>query len=217
MRPPLPAGLLDAPFSEADAEAFRAAADTPEAMAAFVDFTFARLLTRDHRSVFWGDRLLSLDKSAGFLEEPSFRAAYAAIRGAHQYDQYDTPFTIAWRLHTLVWAARAGLALPQGDFVECGTFQGDMAWMIHQTTDFARSGRRFFLFDSFDGFDPRNTSDADFPDLTGYVAFANQYYQRPDLYESVVRRVAPHPEVVVTKGFLPEALEGVAPARIAFL
>src|ERR1041384_1377354 len=101
----------------------------PAMRAAFFDRLVAGLLPQDHNRIFWGDRLLSLGKSMGFLDDPVFAAAYAKIRGSHQYDQYDSPHTIAWRLHTLVWAARNGLML-DGDFVECGVFKGDFAWVV---------------------------------------------------------------------------------------
>jgi hypothetical protein len=72
------------------------------------DQSIKSVLSPHHRSLFWGDRMLTIDKSAGFLSDPQFREAYDAIRGSHEYDQYDSPFTIAWRLHTLIWAAKCG-------------------------------------------------------------------------------------------------------------
>lgn len=35
-----------------------------------------------------GDRLLTLDKAAHFLDDEPFRKAFEAIRGLHQYDSY---------------------------------------------------------------------------------------------------------------------------------
>ena len=78
-------------------------------------------LSTHHSSVFWGDRLLTLDKSCSFLEKLEFKNAYKKIHGNHKYDQYKGPHTVAWRLHTLCWAAQEALSLP-GDFMECGTF-----------------------------------------------------------------------------------------------
>ena len=66
-------------------------------------------LARVHRTVSWGDRLLTLDKVCGFRREPEFARAMQDIRGSHPYDQYDGPDGIAWRLNTLVWAARCAL------------------------------------------------------------------------------------------------------------
>jgi O-methyltransferase len=189
-----------------------------EPMARFIDFTILKLMRRDHRSVFWGDRLVTLDKVMGFFEDPAFAAAYAKIAGAHVYDQYRTPHSIAWRLHTLVWAARQALALPAGDFVECGVFQGDMADVICNATDIGTSGRRMMLYDSFEGFHPELSSDADFPAVPGYIEQANAYYKRPGLYEGVAERFAARPWTHVVKGFLPESFAlAPPPDRIAFL
>src|SRR5262249_41117937 len=88
-------------------------------------------LANHHLSVLWGEKLLTLDKSMGFRENPTFRASFDAIRGSHIYDEYDGPDTIIWRLNTLCWAAARGLHVG-GDFVECGVFKGDMAWVVTQ-------------------------------------------------------------------------------------
>src|SRR5882757_8516475 len=58
-------------------------------MAPFIDFVMRRLLPRYHHTVFWGDRMLTLDKSMGFLDDPQFRPIWERVRGAHTYDQYD--------------------------------------------------------------------------------------------------------------------------------
>ena len=64
--------LLRPPFDADKAAIFREALATPEPMAAFIDFVIAHLLPRDHKSVFWGDRMLTIDKAAGFMNEPAF-------------------------------------------------------------------------------------------------------------------------------------------------
>ena len=120
-----------------------------EDTAKLIDYIIAELIKPAHHTVFWGDRLLTLDKSAGFLSDTLFRNAYDAIRGAHQYDQYVSPQTISWRLHTLVWAAKCGLNL-EGDFIECGVFRGDMSWIISQTVDFAAQGKQFYMIPTTD-------------------------------------------------------------------
>jgi hypothetical protein len=172
-------------------------------------------LAHDHRSVSWGDRLLTLDKSAGFKEEPAFAQAFAALRGSHQYDQYNGPDSIAWRLNTLVWAGRHALRTG-GDFSECGTFKGDMAWVMLQTLGAERIPR-FWLFDSFEGFSPEYSSPEDFPESQGFLDFANGFYRQPGLYEYVRERFAPFTNVTVIKGFLPGALDAATPERIGFL
>jgi uncharacterized protein YoxC len=59
-----------------------------------------------HRGSFWGDRLLTLDKSASFRDDPAFRRAIATTNSSTGMNQYASPDGITWRFHTLVWAAR---------------------------------------------------------------------------------------------------------------
>tara|TARA_R110002074_G_scaffold274885_1_gene446439 strand:+ start:3494 stop:5098 length:1605 start_codon:yes stop_codon:yes gene_type:complete len=169
-----------------------------------------------HISSFWGDRLLTLDKSAGFFDEERFAKAFDAFPKDHPYDQYMGGGSIAWRLHTLVWAAQLGLAI-DGDFVECGTFRGDMAAFISACCDLSAVNKTFYLFDSFEGFSPRLSSQDDFPDNPKFLEYTNQFYKKEGLYESVVARFAPHPNVKVIGGFLPETLDGASPEKISFL
>ena len=117
----------------------------------------------------------------------------------------------------MVWAARAALALPAGDFVECGVFQGDMAWMVGAATNFAATGRQFHLYDSFQGFDPSQTTEADFPDLPGFLDFANNIYNKDGLWEGVQARFSGLGHFHLHKGFLPGTLarDGY-PDRIAY-
>ena len=188
----------------------------PAARAAFFDRLVAGLLPMDHNRIFWGDRLLSLGKSMGFLDESPFAAAYARIRGSHQYDQYDSPHTIAWRLNTLVWAARNGLML-EGDFVECGVFKGDFAWVLVQCTDFESSFKTFYLYDTFAGFAPAHSSPEDFPDTPGFLDFADRIYKDPAIYREVVGKFRDSANVRIVRGVLPDVLADAAPEKIAFL
>ena len=168
-----------------------------------------------HLSVSWGDKLLTLDKSAGFMEQEAFRSAFDSIRGSHQYDEYNGSDGIAWRLNTLCWAARCG-ASTGGDFVECGVFKGDMAWVVLCTLGI-KTAPKFFLYDSFEGFSPAYSSGEDFPKNPGFLDFANRIYRTEGLYEYVTKRFAPYQQVRVIKGFLPDTLDIESPQQIGFL
>jgi O-methyltransferase len=76
------------------------------------------LIRNHHRSMFWGDRMLLLDRAAGFLDDPAFRRAISSVSSSTGENQYASPNGISWRFHTLIWAARQALSVP-GDFVEC--------------------------------------------------------------------------------------------------
>lgn len=181
-----------------------------------LDAVIARDLRINHRRVFWGDRLLTLDKAAGFLEDAKFAAALASIKGSHAYDQYESPDTIAWRLHTLTWAAQSAMRL-SGDFVECGVFKGDMAWFVTTMMGDAFRERTFYLYDSFAGFSPELSSAADFPENSGFYDFANAVYRAEGIEAAVRSRFAQHSNVRITTGFLPATLDQVCPEKIAYL
>lgn len=188
----------------------------PARAAAFANRYLLDVLAANHRSIFWGDRLCALDKAAAFLEDEKFRQAWDTIAGSYDYDQYNGPQGISWRLHVLCWAARRGLGLA-GDFVECGVFRGDMSWVVAKTVNFAESRKRFFLYDTFAGFSPKYSSADDFPMNPHFYEYADAIYHQDGLYEGVVERFRPFGNVEVVRGVLPDTLADVCPDRIAYL
>jgi hypothetical protein len=190
------------------------ALDEP-AFAAFTTRLIRGPLARRHRAVFWGDRLLTLDKSAGFRDDPALAGAFASVSGAVRYDQYDGADAISWRLHTLVWAGRRALAL-DGDFVECGVFKGDMSWALMRALKFEQADKLFYLYDTFTGF-PSHSTPADFPDDPGFLGFADRIYKGGSSYDTVVDRFAPFPNVRVVQGVVPDSFAVAGPQRVAFL
>ena len=57
------------------------ATDDPDSLVTRLVNDTAETLASAHVSVSWGDRLLTLDKSAGFKQEPAFETAFASTRG----------------------------------------------------------------------------------------------------------------------------------------
>ncbi len=175
-----------------------------------------RVLRQVHLNVFWGNLLLTLNKSAGFLENQKFQHCLKSIEGSHQYDAYRAPGSIAWRLHTLVWAAENAAKLP-GDFVECGVFKGDMSWVITEMLGFGALPKTFYLYDTFAGFSEKYSSPEDFPDAPNFYAYANIIYSDENLYPSVTQRFSHLPNVRVVQGVVPDILGTTCPNAIAFL
>ena len=182
----------------------------------FINRIVVGTLKRVHLNVFWGNLLLTINKSAGFLENKKFVICLKTIEGSHSYDAYHAPGNIAWRLHTLVWAAENAAKL-SGDFVECGVFKGDFSWVISEMLAFGKLPKTFFLYDSFAGFSESISAPEDFPDEPNFYAEANIIYSDPTLYPNVQKRFAHLPNIKVIKGFVPEVLDGTAPEKIAFL
>jgi hypothetical protein len=152
-----------------------------------------------HRGSFWGDRLLTLDKTAAFRDDPAFRRAVATASSSTGQNQYASPDGIAWRFNTLIWATRQALTVP-GDFVECGVYEGDMSWVVTEMVDLAAAGRRFHLFDTFAGFSRKYSSPDDIYNQPGFYEVADRGYKRPEIYEHVLRRFETKPYVTVRKG-----------------
>jgi O-methyltransferase len=184
--------------------------------AAFFDRLIQRLLPLDHKRIFWGNRTLALGKNAGFLDDPRFAAAFQQIHGSQSYDQYDAPHSVAWRLHTLVWAAQNALALP-GDLVECGVYRGNYSWVVAEVIDFAKQPKTFYLYDTFAGFAPAYSSSADFPDNPKFFDAAQKEYEDPANYAEVVRKFNSYSNVRIVRGVLPDVLSEGTPDQIAFL
>lgn len=171
-------------------------------------------LPKLHESVSWGDRLLTLDKSQGFWSDPCFARTAGQVIPGQVLDSYGGPDGMAWRLNTLVWADRQALAL-DGDFVECGIFKGEMTWLVTGCLDFQNLNRRFYLYDTFEGFSPDYSSEEDFPSGSGFYNFATEQYQLPELFSQVKQRFADFTNVEVIQGVVPDVLDDRRPERIA--
>jgi O-methyltransferase len=192
-----------------------AAADDPVAAAKSFDAALESI-RRFHSSVFWGDRMLTLDKSASFRDDPKFRAAVASANSDTGANQYSSPDGIAWRFNTLIWAAKQAL-LVEGEFIECGVYEGDMSWVVTEMVDLPAHRRCMYLYDTFAGFSPKYSSPADYPDAPRFFDIAQSGYSRASLHAGVVERFADKPYVRVIKGVVPDVLHETAPSRIAFL
>jgi len=209
--PEPPASALDRAL-----DTLRDYAGDEHAAARIFDAVLNAAVAPQHHSLFWGDRLLTLDKSAAFRDDPHFAAAMRGVNSDTGATQYASPDGISWRLNTLVWAARAALHVP-GDFVECGVYKGDMSWVITELVDLAGAQRSFYLYDTFEGFSPKYSSEDDFPLAPQFFHSADRGYNVPRLYNSVCERFAGKSYVKVIKGIVPDIVSEISPDRIAFM
>ena len=150
------------------------------------------------------DRLITCQSPRTFMEDPAFLEAYKAGEATGSWGGND----IHWRVHVLCWAARQALNI-EGDFVECGVNRGGYVKAIMDITDFRRTGRRFFLLDSFEGM----------PDAyVRRMSAGNRaiYAHYGDFYDEVRERFRDDP-VILVKGVIPESLPRAAPEKVAFL
>jgi O-methyltransferase len=148
---------------------------------------------------------LSTIHNADFLQHPRFKAAYklaednAAFRGA----------PIHWRVYVACWCAQQAIRL-EGDFVECGVYRGGLSRAIIEYVDFARTGKQFYLLDTYEGLVEKYIS----PEEKRAGVVPGGY--EPS-YEFVVEAFRPFPSVHVIKGPVPETLSQVSTEKVSYL
>src|SRR5215218_6446243 len=90
--------------------------------------------------IFTGDNLFTFGKNLSFLTDRDFMSA------VEKNTQNWVERSIIWRTAVLCWAARIGLRF-DGDFVECGCFQGTSARIVYDTVKLeAEPARTFWLY-----------------------------------------------------------------------
>lgn len=158
------------------------------------------------------DGMLSMHNH-DFMDEPSFLAAYR--RGMQAAGGVDYKFY--WRAFMALWAARSA-ARVEGDFVECGVNHGVVSSMIMKDLDWDRTGRMFWLLDTFTGIDPRFVSDKE---RESGIMSRNEGWISSGLYttsfDAVRANFAEWQNKTFVVGAIPETLAQVTATRIAFM
>lgn len=144
--------------------------------------------------------------NTGFMLLSGFQQAEAAGEATGSWKN------IHWRVHTILWAAAHCRSI-EGDFVECGTNKGGFARAICAYIDLHKTGKKFYLLDTFKGL-PENL-------LTDEERKAGKKehfeYVYTDCYEEVKKTFEPFPFVELVRGMVPETLEKVSSNKVAFL
>ncbi len=153
-------------------------------------------ISQRHSQWYIADNLVTYGHTAGFRFDPRFVAAVEASAPKPMER------SLAWRTHTLCWAAASCQGL-DGDYVECGTYEGYSMEVVLRYLD-GLTGRNCWFYDVFD---PSGT-DGEGSRLPEHS---------PELYEKVRDRFRPWPNVTVTRGKVPDVLHAVSPRKIAFL
>lgn len=122
-----------------------------------------------------------------------------------------------WRVHVGLWAARSALGV-EGDFVECGVNRGFLSSAIMHSLDWDKTGKTFYLLDTFAGIDERFVSDRE---KEGGVLNRNKRDLDSGFYtvapESVRSNFSEWSNIKIVVGSIPETLDQVISEKIAFL
>ena len=147
-----------------------------------------------------------------FMLSPKFIKAYergeAAAGSDHRW---------FWRVHIGLWAAESA-ARVQGDFVECGVNRGFLSSAIMTYLDWDRTGRMFYLLDTFSGLDERYVSDEE---KSAGVPDRNQRELESGFYTTdlgaVRRNFAEWRNCRIVVGSIPDTLAQIESEKVAFL
>lgn len=144
---------------------------------------------------------------------PTFQAAYR--RGVEAANGVDPAFE--WRVHVALWAAKSSLRAT-GDFVECGVNAGFISSSVMHWLRWNEINRRFFLVDTWNGPPMSQYNAAEIRGgrhrLAEDTIAAGAYVT--DL-ERVRKNFAEWPGAVIVQGVVPDILQRIPTAQIAFL
>jgi hypothetical protein len=140
-----------------------------------------------------------------FITDPKFQRAYAAGQATESWGQE----VLQWNAYIGCWAASTAVRL-EGDFVECGVNRGALSRAIIEYVDFPSTGKKFYLFDTYEGLVQKYISPAE--ERNGIRAGGYE-----PCYGEVLKTFSPFECVVVVKGTVPESLPPAAPSKVAYL
>ena len=116
-----------------------------------------------------------------------------------------------WHVHVACWAAWHAQHLP-GDFVECGVNTGILSLAVCDYIDFNRTGKSFYLFDTFAGIPEGQMSSAE---RDARRSDNRRFYE--DCYEIAVANFTPFPRARLIRGVVPDSLAAVEIGRVCYL
>lgn len=144
--------------------------------------------------------------NSDFMTDPRFQSAYAAGMSTGSWAGCDPQ----WGAYIACWAAESVLRL-DGDFVECGVNRGGLARTILGFVDLPSAGKKFYLFDTFEGLVQRYLTPEE--EKNGITAGGFE-----PCYDEVVRTFSQFGNtVVLVKGAVPDTLAASAPEKVAYL
>ncbi len=147
-----------------------------------------------------------------FISDPGFAAAYRRGIAAAGAD-----YKWHWRVHVGLWAATVAAELP-GDFIECGVNRGFMSSAIMEHLDWDKTGRMFYLLDTFLGINADFVSAEEVADglLERNAKEIESGFYTTDA-EAVRRNFSTWENVTIIAGSIPTTLVDISAQKIAFL
>ncbi len=156
--------------------------------------------------IYAADNLIGLQRAAGFRENTKFMEC---LRRNAQNNQ---ELSLAWRLHTLLWAAQNALHL-EGDFVECGVWKGFCFAFLSDYLNLGSKDRDIYLYDTYQGIPEQMNSEN-----RSNRPYEAEIQNDPDaIYKIVQQRFSAVPNAKIVKGMVPDSFAQACPEKIALL
>lgn len=143
-----------------------------------------------------------------FIKEERFAKAYQAAKDTNPWDG----FTLQWRTHVVCYFANLVKKL-EGDYVECGVNTGAYSRAVIEYIDFEKTGKTFYLFDTFDGLVKEQVTE---DELEAGIGRYFKSYNKTGVYERVKETFKSY-NVEIIKGIVPDTLSLCTSERIAYL
>jgi len=164
-----------------------------------------------HRMTFVADGFGVRKKFVPFLDDAKFDHAWRETTAMNDPHWEGKTPDIRWRCHVCAWAATCGSRL-EGDFAEFGVNTGILSSMILKTTDVSAFGKKFFLFDTFEGIPEDMASEKEL----AHTRELNKRYYPTSILEETKAVFAPFENVEFIVGRLPETIKGSGIKKIAY-
>jgi hypothetical protein len=148
-------------------------------------------------SYYAADSMIIWKRSLLFLQDKKLRASREKF--ARTPNEY---LGFTWRYITLIWAAKQCLGSVEGDFVECGVYEGTSMAVVTEYVDFGSTGRHLYLYDCFDH-------------VQGDTHMKLKKHGS-DLLKTVQERFAHQSWAHIVKGYVPDSFSQSLPEKIAF-
>ena len=177
-----------------------------------------RALTKaPYKYDYFADHFAVRKKYVPFLHDEKFQSTWDALcKESAPHWIGGTP-DIRWRVHVCLWAAENCLRIP-GDFAEFGVSTGLLSTMIVRNTDFDKSGKKFFLFDTYEGIPVEMASASE---QKGVAKMNKNMYTgnaaNTNIIDFVHKQFAPHPNVQTVQGLLPASIEQVEFESLSYI
>jgi hypothetical protein len=149
---------------------------------------------------------VATSNNSDFLQDERFKKAYALAAQTSPWKGFE----MQWRTFIVCTLAEMVKHLP-GDFVECGVNTGAYSRAVIEYIDFQKTGKTFYLLDTYGGLVPSQVTDAERE--AGVDAYLGSY---TNVYEQVVKTFSPFKTRII-KGPVPDTLAQCDANEICYL